>query len=366
MKSALSGLLVFFMLISFRGSSSTGRCLEENSPGTNEISCSRLFFAVSCGAESCIFALCPAKPAGLLWGFYAHQLINRMAVFTLPPEILPFYKSHIQFITEEAVNPDRRRYAVEGEAERHYIDVDVYGDSAHFTLPRYWQKATEIYPEDTLKAYGIVPWHVYRMKGWLTKAFRERNLEQILKLSADLGHYIADANVPLHTTENYNGQLTGQRGIHGFWESRLPELFVTDYNFFVGKAVYLSKPQEEIWKAVVGSHEALDSVLLFEKQLTDRFKGDKKYSFEERNGITVKVYSREFAQSYHEMLYGQVERQMRKAIKMTGDFWYTAWVDAGQPDLPDFKGGELSEELLLQLQEEKVRWETGEHVIERE
>ena len=66
-------------------------------------------------------------------------------------------------------------------------------------------------------------------------AFIEKDSDKILKYSADLGHYIADAYVPLHTTENYNGQLTGQKGIHAFWESRLPELFSEDYNYLVDK-----------------------------------------------------------------------------------------------------------------------------------
>ncbi|WP_310589062.1 hypothetical protein [Dyadobacter chenhuakuii] len=57
-----------------------------------------------------------------------------MAVFRLPPEMQVFYKKNIDFITENAVNPDRRRYAVVGEAERHYIDLDVYGDSAVLVL----------------------------------------------------------------------------------------------------------------------------------------------------------------------------------------------------------------------------------------
>lgn len=300
------------------------------------------------------------------WGFYAHQLINRLAIFTLPPEMLPFYKRYIRIITEEAVAADRRRYAVEGEAERHYIDIDIYGDSAHYTMPRYWPQAVEKYSEDTLRAYGIVPWHVYRMKGWLTKAMQEGDVEQILKLSADLGHYIADAHVPLHTTVNYNGHLTRQSGIHGFWESRLPELFSGDYDFFVGRAVYLEKPQIQIWNAVSGAHEALDSVLLYEKQLTQKFDGDKKYSYEERNGQTVKVYSREFSEEYHRMLQGQVERQMRAAVKMTGNFWYTAWVDAGQPDLWKLLKEKPDEELLRQAEKEKSAWERGEHSVERE
>lgn len=91
-----------------------------------------------------------------------------------------------------------------------YIDIDVYGDSAHYTMPRFWQEAVAQYSEDALRAYGIVPWHVYRMKHWLTEAFQEKNVEEILRISSDLGHYIADAHVPLHTTINYNGQLTGQ------------------------------------------------------------------------------------------------------------------------------------------------------------
>ena len=95
------------------------------------------------------------------WGFYAHSLINRMAVYSLPPEMMVLYKPHIQFITEKAVNPDRRRYAVKGEAEKHYIDLDHYGDSALFILPIYWNEAVEKFGEDSLRANGIGPWAAY-------------------------------------------------------------------------------------------------------------------------------------------------------------------------------------------------------------
>lgn len=46
-----------------------------------------------------------------------------------------------------------------------------------------------------------------------------------------------------------------------------------------------------------------------------------------------KVYSIAYAQAYHTLLDGQLERQMRASIKIVGDFWLTCWVDAGQPDL---------------------------------
>ena len=290
-----------------------------------------------------------------MWGFYAHKEINRLAVFTLPPEMIGFYKNFIQEIKENAVNPDMRRYAVKDEAPRHYIDLDVYGDSALQVVPKYWKQAVEKYSEDTLMAYGIVPWHVNRMRYWLTDAFKNNDVDAILRLSSDLGHYIADAHVPLHTTENYNGQLTGQVGIHGFWESRLPELFAEDFDFFVGRAEYLDRPQLAIWDVVKESHLAVDSVLKFEKELTDKFPDSKKFGFEERGGATVRVYSKDFSTEYFKMLDGMVERRMRSAVLMIGNFWYTSWVDAGQPDLNVLKQN-YKEIHKQKLQEEKENW----------
>jgi hypothetical protein len=280
------------------------------------------------------------------WGFYAHSLINRMAVFSLPPELIAVYKPNIQFITEKAVNPDRRRYAVEGEAEKHYIDLDHYGDSALLILPTYWNQAIVKFPEDTLRAHGIGPWSAYLTFVSLTKAFESKNKGAILRLSADLGHYLGDLNVPLHTTKNYNGQLTGQNGIHGFWESRIPELQAVNYPLWVGKAEYVKKPQQAIWDAVAQAHTQVDSVLRIERELTLTFPEDQKFSYEERNGLTVRVYSREFTEAYALALNGQVQRQMKKSIKMIADFWYTAWINAGQPDLSKLSDAIVEEEKL--------------------
>ncbi|GHA63357.1 zinc dependent phospholipase C family protein [Pontibacter akesuensis] len=297
---------------------------------------------------------------GNAWGFFAHQRINRLAVFALPPEMVGFYKKHIRYITENAVNPDKRRYAVEGEAARHYIDLDVYGDSALYKMPRFWPQAVAQYSEDTLQAYGIVPWHISLMKYQLTQAFKERNMERILRLSTELGHYVADACVPLHTTQNYNGQLTGQHGIHGFWESRLPELFSDNYDFFVGQADYIEQPQLKAWDIIATSHLALDSVLYFEKALAQEFDEEKKYGFELRNNVTIRVYSRAYSKAYSDKLNGQVERQMRLAVRSIASFWYTAWVDAGQPSLGTL-ANTLTPEELHQLEMEKKDYEKGTH-----
>lgn len=281
-------------------------------------------------------------PAALYsWGFWAHQRINRLAVFTLPQEMLVLYKTHLDFLTEHAVDPDKRRYAVDGEAARHYIDIDHYGKYPFREVPRRWTDAVEKFTEDTIMAYGNLPYHLPQDVFRLKKAFEEENLLQILKISSDIGHYVGDAHVPLHTTKNYNGQLTGQKGIHGFWESRLPELFARDYDFFVGRAYYIENLREESWEAVLESHLALDSVLNFESSLNDKFPSDKKYGYESRNDIVVRAYSREYSQAYHEMLGGMVERRMRRSILRIGAYWYTAWKMAGSPDLTPLLGQSL-------------------------
>jgi hypothetical protein len=312
-----------------------------------------------------LLLLFPCFSVSIFWGFFGHQRINRLAVFSLPPEMVGFYKANIQYIIEASVNPDRRRLMVVDEAAKHYIDLDHFGDSTLYKMPRFWKEAVLQYSEDTLKSYGVVPWHINVMYYRLKDAFLLKDPEQILRISAELGHYISDAHVPLHTTENYNGLKTGQEGIHGFWESRLPELFSDDYDFFVGKAEYIKVPQLAAWKAVESAHLQVDSVLKIEKRLTAKF-GEKKYSFETRGKQTVKVYAKEFSKTYHDALNGMVQKQMRASIKMIADFWYTAWVDAGQPDvkaLIDYKP--TGEELAKRIEELK-QWKEDQKIKARE
>jgi hypothetical protein len=304
------------------------------------------------------------KESQKIWGFFGHKRINRIAVFTLPQEMFGFYKDHIEYLTEHAVDPDKRRYAVEGEAQCHYIDLDHYykpGEDPFTIMPRRWYDAVTKFTEDTLQTYGIVPWHINVMKLKLQKAFETKNVDLILKYSADIGHYIGDAHVPLHTTENYNGQMTGQRGIHGLWESRLVEVNAEDYDYFVGKGKYVKSILDFAWEAVEASHLALDSVLRIEKELTAEFPSDKKYSYEQRGNTTISVYSYDFSQEYHKRMNGMVERRMRAAIIAVGSVWYTAWVDAGQPDLSALQNVQPSAELLEEMRQLEEHFHNDKH-----
>jgi len=300
------------------------------------------------------------------WGFFAHKKINYYAVFLLPPGMITLYKPNISFLEEHAVDPDKRRYAIPEEGPRHYLDIDHYGKYPYPNLPRKWEDAVAKFGEDSLMAYGIVPWHIQTMLYRLTAAFREKNFIKILKYSAEIGHYIADSHVPLHANSNHNGQYTNQKGIHGFWESRAPELLADkEFNFFIGKAQYIQNPGEYAWARVLESALASDSVLDFERLLTKQFPSDQKYSFETRNGVVIKQYSSAFTIAFNKMLDGMIERRMRLSIFSIASFWYTAWVNAGQPDLKELANKKFTEADAKEFDVLNENWKKGGKMIGR-
>jgi hypothetical protein len=205
--------------------------------------------------------------------------------------------------------------------------------------------------------HGIVPWWIQTMVGRLTKAFEAKDKFAIIKLSAELGHYISDAHVPLHASSNHNGQYTNQHGIHGFWESRIPELFAeAEFDFVVGRAHHVKNMSTMVWKLVKQSAAAADTVLLFERILNSRYRSDAKYSFELRNNVVLRQYSTAYSKSYHQMLNGMVERRMRESVQATASLWFTAWVNAGQPNLADLAGKSFSEQELEEWNELNKQW----------
>lgn len=275
----------------------------------------------------------------IIWGFFAHKRINENACYALPDPLFGLYKKHSSWISDHSVDPDKRRHSTVGEAEKHYIDLDHYSanlDSLKVNFPRHWNEAIELYTEDTLKAYGIGPFNALRCYYSLRKSFEENDLKKILRYSAELGHYISDLHVPLHTTENYNGQFTNQNGIHAFWESRLPELFYSDYNMIFEPVNYIEDVNALVWEIVFESHSLLPLVLNEESELALKYPY-LKYTNEERGAVISKTYSREYSKLYHIQMNGMVEKRMRKAVISISSLWYTAWVDSGQPSIENLK-----------------------------
>ena len=185
------------------------------------------------------------------WGFLAHRTIHQISIYSLPKPLQLFFGSEMDYMVYNSVRPDVRRKDDPKEETKHFIDGDapVFGKEGLDNIPEKWEDAVKKYSEDTLRKYGTVPWEVLWLKDKLTNAFKNKQKDSILYYAADMGHYISDAHVPLHTSYNYDGQLTNQKGLHSLWESTVPELHLDTYNLYQKhKAHYLKNPQAEIWK----------------------------------------------------------------------------------------------------------------------
>lgn len=268
------------------------------------------------------------------WGFLVHRTIHQLAVYELPNEIRPFFYKNLEKVVADAPRPDQRRNTDSTEAPKHFIDLEMYGENAANTMPFDWQKAVQLYSKDSLEKYGYVPYHVMYMKYKLTEAFKQKNKDSILFYAADIGHYIGDAHVPLHTTVNYDGQLTNQKGLHSLWESMIPELEIEQYQLYsTHKATYLKNPAAAIWKAVRTGFAMVPEMLAKEIEVSKNFTDATKYRVQIRRGRESKSYSTEFAKAYAASLKPSINQRLLQSADLIADFWYTAWVDAGKPDL---------------------------------
>jgi hypothetical protein len=268
------------------------------------------------------------------WGFYAHETATQLAVYKLPKQVRRFFFSDIDSITPNSIRPDERRSTDKTEGPKHFIDIENYGAGAMLTMPHDLKTALEKYSWDTLKKYGYVPYQVLIEYDSLVNALKHNNADSIIFYAVDLAHYIEDANVPLHTTNNYDGQLTGQKGLHALWESTIPELELSSYNLYTKhKATYVTDKTETIWTAVRRAHALLPEMFEKEKEVAANFPDSSKYEERMYYGRKAKVYTDAFARKYAAALTTTINDQLNFSANMVADFWYTAWVDAGKPNM---------------------------------
>lgn len=300
------------------------------------------------------------------WGFWAHQRISKSAVFALPDSLGVFFYNHIDFLTEEAVMPDVRIYAInyQEEANRHYVDLEMLPDSDPGKMPITLAEAKAKYGDSLLQKAGLLPWYIDDIMTKLTKAFEDKNKPYILFYAGDLAHYVADAHVPLHTTMNHDGQLTGQKGIHSFWESQLTEKFGDNYNFYTGNAVYLNDTKKAIWQIIQNSHRLVDTVLLTDKALKAQFPANQVFETDAAGNVIKNKYnqvkhSQAYSSKYHDMLNGMVQQQMRSSIAAVSNFWYSAWVNAGRPDLSKLDPVSLTKRNRRFYKKDSTLWKKG-------
>ena len=298
------------------------------------------------------------------WGIVGHERINKAAVMALPKPLQVFFYNHIDFITQESTVPDLRKYVLQDKAEgpRHYFDMENFGSVD--SLPKTMAEAKKKYDDKFLSKNGTLPWHIQEMMGKLTQAFKDKRKSEILFIAADLGHYIADAHMPLHTSDNHDGQLTDQKGIHALWESRLPELFVKNYKFNVAPAHYYEDVDKATWDLIMDTHSLVPALLSADKGLRTKLPVNQIFVTDAEGNIVKNKYNGvkytdEYAGKFNTALNGMVESQMKKAVTATASFWYTAWVNAGKPDLSNLDASALTKRNAKCLKKDNKLFKKG-------
>ena len=252
------------------------------------------------------------------WGFEPHKFIMERAIPLLPEEIRPFFLKYQTTIVEHVIDPDLWRTAGwEAEPPRHFLDLDAYGPYPFKELPRDRDEAVKRYGLAFVEKNGQVPWRGAEIYGKLVEAFRQEApyaRENIKFFSSVLTHYISDAYVPFHAVLNYDGQLTGQSGIHSRFETELFERNIATLNVKTGALMPVGNVRDFFFDALLTSFPLVDPILAADK---------------------VAVAGREvYDDEYFTIFFGKVrqvlEQRLGDAITASASLITAAWIEAGR------------------------------------
>jgi len=252
------------------------------------------------------------------WGGRVHRWVNEKAFQHLPMEMAGFERWS-RIIAAHASDADARKATDPLEGPRHWIDIDNY--------PEFYAGSLS-HDLDSLRAQhshhldvygnGVVPWTIAGVTESLSVVMAGGEWSQAVLLAADLGHYVADCHQPLHTTANYDGQLTGHDGVHLRYEIHMVERYLAQLRPDSSLAVYIEDPLEHIFATIPGTWMYVDSILNADRQARKR----------------SPTYSAEYYRIMWEKTGPFTIGQLGQSARVLADLWYTAWVDAGQPEFP--------------------------------
>jgi hypothetical protein len=257
----------------------------------------------------------------LSWGAKGHKLINKKAMELLPDEMSGFVKWQ-DYISIHSVDPDLRRDNDKTEGPKHFIDIDFYPEFLNGKMIEDKSQLVAEYGDSTVTKMGLLPWATLNTYNNLIKAFREKDRDKALIYASDLGHYIADGHQPMHTIMNYNGQMTGQKGIHFRYESIMVDSNLSQIatDFEAEKAKYIDNKLDFIFNYIADANSVSD--VLFDAD---------QYAFK-------KVNSHDSAE-YYRLLWFKTkyitETQIDNAARDFASLFYSAWIDGGKPSFEE-------------------------------
>jgi hypothetical protein len=262
------------------------------------------------------------------WGFEAHKFIADRMIDLLPPELKPLFVARRPFIIERAIDPDLWRNVWEEEAPNHFLDIDheAFGPYPFAGLPRDYADAVQKFGRDFVHQQGLLPWRTSEFFGRLLREFESLKrtpppgyaVDNIVLYAAVLAHYVSDGHVPLHAVINYNGQLTGQDGVHSRWEGELFERNRTALKIAPAPLTPVTVPRDAMFDILLASNRLAANVLD-----SDRTAADGR-----------EFYDDAYFDAFGKRTVSTLERRLNDSISAVASFIVGAWEMAGKPAIP--------------------------------
>ena len=281
------------------------------------------------------------------WGFSPHRHLHAKAWTQLPRDLQVAWGGDPAMLVRHATSADARKHTDTLEPSRHYLDLDDVLDvwpeassSAELVGVSWQDYCTMVTSIDSTldpRRFGVLPWQLhwtYRKLVALMAATDSTpaDLDDVLRTAADLGHYLADAHVPLHTTGNYNGQRTNQTGIHALWETHNVEHLMGSHTCDLSEALPDYDPLWTPWDILRTSHRDVAHVLAAEaewRQLTQVHGWALR-----RRGRTLSMLPSPEALNCWDSLTGhRTWPRFCETSHIVASAWVSAWHDAGTPTL---------------------------------
>ena len=257
------------------------------------------------------------------WGEEGHKLIGKLAMQILPDEMRQ-YREWQDYVSEHSSDADNRKGIDSTEGPKHYIDIDYYHEFEVDSMIYKRNELESIYSDSLVTKMGILPWATLETYNKLVKAFKEKNRDKTLIFLADLSHYVADGHQPMHTMVNYNGQLTGQKGIHGRYEIEMFDKNLDNIKemFEPHKISYVENKLNFIFNYLTEANSY--SPVLYSADT---------YAF--------KLAGSRNSEEYYRLLWFKTKyvtvEQVSEAASDLASLIYSAWIDAGKPPFDEMK-----------------------------
>ena len=276
-----------------------------------------------------IITLAPISFIGA-WGYDGHRRINYIASRQLNGPFGQFLKQNSEPLKWYSVTPDYNKSIDKEEFHRHFIDADYYDEYPFEDIPEDYSILISKYGKDKVRQYGIAPWTIKDTSERIIKLLKEKRIEQAIYHMGILGHYIADLHMPLHNVLNYNGQFTGNEGVHFRWEDRLVDEYI-DEIMPVGEI----EDVKDQWHFTMG---IVRESFLVHNQILEADTQARRLLTKEQAEKLKSYDILSFEKPYLDVLFSETEDLLKdrlgRAVIRTASLWQYCWEKAGKPELP--------------------------------